>query len=628
MTGIGKGAGIPHRLVPLRDLQPFRGDPGGQILRTAIPGQTDIADRYRAAVGMYGAIRQMDGVDIGLQQMAADRRQPSRQRVARRRHGAAGHHCAARSPGARRIGRRRGIAMYHLDRLDSDAEHFMHDLCKCRFQALAVRLNPDPDLRAAIGREPQCRLFETGHHGDSPSRINRCAMRGLFAENGKTDTDALSVRRAGRLPRAHGGNVDCGHRPLETFGVIARVEMLHRHVLERHALGRGQIAQPEEMRLDIEGTGEIVQQDLKGETDAGPRDAPIGEDRRLVCRRRPAPIAGEIVGPRQDARDLRRFETGGERIGRIRAGIDRRLAFHRQQPAIGGGVRGDLVMMLAAIGIRGQLFAPVLDPAYRLAGLHRDPAQRHLFGEQDSLIAKTAADIGGNDPDLAFVQTEAFGKAGAHDMRHLGRRGQGQHLEPPVPFGNDTPPLDRGHRLARGTEGAGHRRSGLALQGLDIGAAFDKGFQKDIVAPGLVQQRCIGGPGLDHVEDDRQGIDLAFELCDKILRRGTAWRDTGGDQLAHIADLVMREDRLQRRLETGKTRIRPDRRDSLKVRRHINIAFPADGLGNRLDPAMRNRATQECDLTHAEPFYVRDEFTLAPEKARILLAPNRGANTV
>ena len=215
--------------------------------------------------------------------------------------------------------------------------------------------------------------------------------------------------------------------------------------------------------------------------------------------------------------------------------------------------------MFAAVGIGSQLFAPILDPAYRLTGLHRDPAKRDLFGEQNSLIAKPAADIGGNDPDLSLVQPEALGKAGAHDMRHLGRGGQGQHLKPFVPFGNDTAPFHRRHRLARGTKNAGDRRSGLTLQGLDIRVAFDKGFQKDIVAPGFVQQRRAGGTGFDHVRDNRQGLDLILKQGDQIFGFGTAGREAGGDQLPDIADLVMRQDRLERRFEARQAGIGPDR---------------------------------------------------------------------
>ena len=76
-------------------------------------------------------------------------------------------------------------------------------------------------------------------------------------------------------------------------------------------------------------------------------------------------------------------------------------------------------MVLAAIGAGREMLAAVLDPAHRMAATHRQPRQADFFRQQDALVAEAAADVGRNDADLALLHAEAFGKAAAHDMRHL-----------------------------------------------------------------------------------------------------------------------------------------------------------------------------------------------------------------
>ena len=85
-------------------------------------------------------------------------------------------------------------------------------------------------------------------------------------------------------------------------------------------------------------------------------------------------------------------------------------------------------MVLAAVGVGGELLAPVLDPAHRAAAAQREPGEADFLGQQDALVAEAAADVGRDHPDLALVEAEAFGEAGADDVRHL--RGGVHHQLP------------------------------------------------------------------------------------------------------------------------------------------------------------------------------------------------------
>ena len=217
--------------------------------------------------------------------------------------------------------------------------------------------------------------------------------------------------------------------------------MLFGDIVERHLLGLDQNFRPHFMRLDPGFARDRVEHEFEREADAGSRNAAIGQDRAFVGRDRigAAAIGGKIVRTRQDACDLRRFKASRERIRRIGAGIDGGLAIDAAQFAIAIRVAGDAVMVLAAIGAGGQMLAPILDPAHRMSAPHSQPAQAHFFRQQYSLIAEAAADIRRNDADLPFVESEASGKPGAHDVRHLARGVERELRQAACPTSRPTP---------------------------------------------------------------------------------------------------------------------------------------------------------------------------------------------
>ena len=90
-------------------------------------------------------------------------------------------------------------------------------------------------------------------------------------------------------------------------------------------------------------------------------------------------------------------------------------------------------MVLAAVGVGGEALAAVLDPPQRDAELARRPGQRHLLGQQDALVAEAAADVGRDHADLALVDAQALGEAGAHDVRLLGGGVHDELAEPRLP---------------------------------------------------------------------------------------------------------------------------------------------------------------------------------------------------
>ena len=210
--------------------------------------------------------------------------------------------------------------------------------------------------------------------------------------------------------------------------VVAAVEMLVGDVVERHLVGAHQVRQPHLVGLLADLARDRIDHQLHGVADVRARDAAIGKLRALVGHDagRPAAIDRNVIRAGQDRRDLRGLDGGGEGIGRVGAGIDRGLGVERDELSLLVGVGRDRVVMFAAIGVRGELLAPVFEPAHRMAALHRQPAQADFLGGENRLVAEAAADVGRHHANLNFGNLQHLREAGADHVRKLGGAVQGQ----------------------------------------------------------------------------------------------------------------------------------------------------------------------------------------------------------
>ena len=240
----------------------------------------------------------------------------------------------------------------------------MRHLRQRGLEPLAVAVRADPQFQPAVRREARQRRLVAGHHRDAPRRVDAGAVAGLLGVHGKADADAPAVGLARLLPRAHLGEADGLDRPAQRLGVVAGIEVALGDVVERHLLGPHQALEADVVGLAAELACECVERHLQREAHARAGDAAVGQDRRLVGGHRigAAAVVREIVEARQDRGDLPRLQAGGERIGRVGAGIDGGLAVERQQAAVRVGIGGEDVVVLAAVGVGGQALAPVLDP--------------------------------------------------------------------------------------------------------------------------------------------------------------------------------------------------------------------------------------------------------------------------
>ena len=211
--------------------------------------------------------------------------------------------------------------MHDVDLCDVYAEDLVCDLRKRRLETLAVRMHADAKLETTVGRDARARLLVPRHHGNAPAGIDRRAVRRLLAINRHADADQPAVGFSARLAFAYSRQVDrCDGAP-QGFWIIAAVEMFLRDVVEWHLFGPDEVFQAHLVRFDSGFPCDRVEHEFECEAHARARNAAIGKNRALVgCHRiGPAAIGWKVVGSGQDARDLRCFKTGRERIGRIGA---------------------------------------------------------------------------------------------------------------------------------------------------------------------------------------------------------------------------------------------------------------------------------------------------------------------
>ena len=99
----------------------------------------------------------------------------------------------------------------------------------------------------------------------------------------------------------------------------------------------------------------------------GARDSAIRNDRAFVGGDggRAAAVMRENIGAWKQVRNLRRFHRRRDWIRGIGAGIDIADAVNGNEPTVSVGIPVDLIVMLATIGIGGEMLATILQPAHR-----------------------------------------------------------------------------------------------------------------------------------------------------------------------------------------------------------------------------------------------------------------------
>ena len=312
------------------------------------------------------------------------------------------------------------------------------------------------------------------------------------------------------------------------------------------------------------------------------------------------------------------LQAGGKGVAGVGPAVDAGLGLDGEKVAFPGGVAGDQVVVLAAVCVRRQVLAAVLQPAHRTAAVPGQPAQADLFRQQDPLVSEAAADVGRDHANLTLRKTQDLRDAVSHDVRHLGRRPERELIQAAVPCRDDAATLDRDHALPRRANLPGHLDVGALRGGRDV--ALDGGHQVEVVAELLVQQGGVGLAGVQHVDDGRQLFKVQLDLGRHVFGLRPAGGDAHGDQLADLTNLVTGQRPLLCRLVAGQGGDRDDRPHTVEVVHRVDLPALVRRHADGPYPGMGERASNERHLHHAFEPDVAHELPLAAEVAFIFLS--------
>ena len=280
--------------------------------------------------------------------------------------------------------------------------------------------------------------------------------------------------------------------------------------------------------------------------------------------------------------------------------------------------------MLAGVGARGQVLAPVLHPAQRPAGAHRRPRHRDLLGLEHTLVAEASAHIGGDDSHVGLVEPQKLREPCANEMRHLGG---GVHHELPLALvvaGEHRLAFQRRHALAGGAVLALDDDCGALPHRLDV--AVDRGREEEVVVPLVVHARSVRAACGEAVGDGRKRFEVEHHLLGDVLGLGPRRGDAQGHALPREAHLAAGERRIVRRLVPGQARLGADRSHALHVLRGEHPACVPIGDGDGSDAGVGEGASNERDLPQAREGEIADELRLPGQMPGVFLAGDAGSD--
>src|SRR4051812_12963863 len=100
-------------------------------------------------------------------------------------------------------------------------------------------------------------------------------------------------------------------------------------------------------------------------------------------------------------------------------------------------------MVFAAIRIRAQVLAAILQPADGMVHLQGQPSQRDFLSAEQSLVPEASAHIRRDDPHGAIFEPETLAKPGLNGMWELGRGDKRKIAQARVAIGEDAAPFHR-----------------------------------------------------------------------------------------------------------------------------------------------------------------------------------------
>ncbi len=510
--------------------------------------------------------------------------------------------------------------------VERDRELVGDHLGNGRLVALAVVVGGD--VGGHLSRRVHAQLGRLVAEDDGHAALDELVggVRGLLGVAADADADVAPLAQRLGLEPPQAVEVRDLHQPVERLEEAARVVDQPRDAGIGKLVGANEVAATNLEGVDPHGVGDGVHDPLDGEAGGGARDAAVRAQRALVGGDR-VPLALVVAEPIRTGKDAQchaGVHGRGPRVDRVGAAVHvHEDAQAEQVPLV---VVGDLcgVVVLAGVDAGQQVLAPVLDPLHRSPGLHGQHADHDLLREEVALHAEAAAHVGADDPDQVLRHPQRVRQAGAHQVRDLGGRPQGERalgavvLRDAAAVLHGDPGLPMGQQVD--LEGAiGLRKGGIRIAPLEV--ALDE----EVVLPALVQSRGTVADRVLHAGHHLQRLVVHVDEGGGVLREVAIVRQDGGHRLAGEQDALAREARKGGALPGRVGRVATDRRGVL------GQLCPGDdpmdawgGLGrggvDGADAGMRHGAAHEGDLQHAGQDDVVDVVRLAKQEAGILRA--------
>src|SRR4029079_8311388 len=178
-----------------------------------------------------------------------------------------------------------------------DPGDLMRDLRERRLHALPVRVYTNPHFEPAVRGYPHRCLIVSRDDWQAPGGKDAGTVRRLLAIRGKADADAAPIRLASFLAAPPGLSTKLFASELQALLIIAAVVVLPRDIVVRHRRRRNEVLVTDFERIAPHLPCDRIDHQLHCEADAGPRNAAIRQETRLVGRHafRATAVAAKVV---------------------------------------------------------------------------------------------------------------------------------------------------------------------------------------------------------------------------------------------------------------------------------------------------------------------------------------------
>ena len=276
--------------------------------------------------------------------------------------------------------------------------------------------------------------------------------------------------------------------------------------------------------------------------------------------------------------------------GIVRAEVDPDVVAHGEHRAVAPRADLDVVNLVARMGRRHHVLAPVLGPLHRPPHRHRGRRDQEVFRIAVGLGPEAAAHVGRDDPDLVGGQPEGGHEPRLDEVDDLRAVPRGEALVALIPLRDDAPRLHRHADIALDVKTLAHPHVGFGEGARGISEARAE-MDADVAGDLRVDERRSELHSRDDVGDDAERLVVDLDQLGGVLGERAALRQHHGHDLADVAGHVAAERELRRLLHRHVDARGEPRRDGAEERQRLHEARE---VGEREDAGAEAAPPRRC----------------------------------